>query len=252
MNRAGLLIVLAIAIVVGVAFGLYPKLDLAFSGIFFDPAAGGFFHGTKTSFLREVAMWVVTVVAAPAFIAVAFKLVAPQRPMLIPARAALLMIATLAIAPGFLTNVVLKDHWGRPRPGFIAAFGGVEEFLPWWDARGKCRDNCSFVAGEPAGAFWTLAPASLVPAPWRPLAYAAATIFGVSVGILRIAYGGHFFSDVVFAGVMTYLIIWIAHGIIYRWSGRRLSDQTLERGLVRLVAPVHTLVRRVFGGKRRA
>jgi membrane-associated phospholipid phosphatase len=42
------------------------------------------------------------------------------------------------------------------------------------------------------------------------------------------AAGAHFFSDVVFAGVLMYLVIWTAHGLIYRWSATRLDEKALE------------------------
>jgi lipid A 4'-phosphatase len=157
---------------------------------------------------------------------------------LIPGRAAVLMIATLALAPGVVANVVLKQHWGRPRPIDIVEFGGDQHFVPWWDPRGDCPDNCSFVAGEPSGAFWTLAPAALVPPAWRVVATAAALTFGTVIGLVRIAAGGHFFTDVVFSGVFTFLIIWLAHGLIYRWSATRISDRAVERALERLALPL--------------
>ena len=100
--------------------------------------------------------------------------------------------ATLALGPGLLTNVLLKSHWGRPRPIDIVAFGGDQHFVPWWDPRGECPDNCSFVAGEPSGAFWTLAPAALVPPPWRALATVAALAFGAGLGLVRAGGGGIF------------------------------------------------------------
>src|SRR5438128_10741760 len=120
------------------------------------------------------------------------------------------MIATLALGPGLTTNVLLKDQWGRPRPIDVTVFGGEEHFRAWWDPRGDCPKNCSFVAGEPAGAFWTLAPAAVVAPQWRALGYAVALAFGSAVGVLRMAAGAHFFSDVVFAGVFTFLVIWLA------------------------------------------
>ena len=46
-------------------------------------------------------------------------------------------------------------------------------------ARRAAARNCSFFSGEGATAFWTYAPAALTPPAWRPLAYAAATLFGV-------------------------------------------------------------------------
>src|SRR5215813_14007051 len=115
MNRTGLVIALAVAAAVGLAFGLYPKLDLLLLGPFFDPATGqwiaSFPPGPR---LRNLAHWVVALIAAPAFIALLAKLVLPRRPMLLPSRAAVLMVVTLALGPGLLTNVILKDNSGRP------------------------------------------------------------------------------------------------------------------------------------------
>jgi membrane-associated phospholipid phosphatase len=65
----------------------------------------------------------------------------------------------------------------------------------------------------------------------QPLAYGAAIAFGVAVGALRIGAGAHFFTDVVFAGVLMYLVIWAAHGFLYRWRATRISDEAVERWL---------------------
>ena len=67
----------------------------------------------------------------------------------------------------------------------------------------------------------------------RPLAYGAALAFGAGVGVLRIAAGAHFFSDVVFAGVFMYLLIWLVHGLIYRWPATRIDEAAAERRLTR-------------------
>jgi membrane-associated PAP2 superfamily phosphatase len=236
MNRTGLGIALAVAIAVGGLFALAPQLDLDISGLFFDPQrpAYWFFVGVPQHRARTLIAWIIALIAAPAFLALALKLVWPRRRMLIPSRAAVLMVATLALAPGLLANVVLKDNWGRPRPIDVTQFKGEEHFRPWWDPRGDCPKNCSFVAGEPSGAFWTLAPAALAPPTWRALAYAGALAFGALVGFIRIGGGGHFFTDVVFAGVFTFLIVWLTHGLLYRWRITRISDETVERTLERL------------------
>jgi membrane-associated PAP2 superfamily phosphatase len=239
MNRTGLLVALAVAATVGLVFGLYPQLDLAIAAPFFDPARNGFWirFDPIANGLRDLARIAVTILVAPAALAVLGKLILPRRRMLIGGRAAILMIATLALAPGLVANVALKSHWGRPRPIDVAEFGGDQHVVPWWDPRGDCPDNCSFVAGEPSGAFWTLAPAALVPPAWRALATAGALAFGTLIGAVRIAAGGHFFTDVVFSGVLTFLIIWLGHGLLYRWPATRLSDRTIERALERLAPP---------------
>src|SRR5579871_6007093 len=207
MNRTGLVIALVVAAAVGLLFGLCPRLDLDLAALSYDPSGEGFVQASVQPtglWLRDLSRLIVTAVAAPAFVAIAMKLVRPRRPMIIPGRAALLMIATLALGPGLLANIVLKSHWGRPRPVDVMQFGGDQHFVPWWDPRGDCPGNCSFVAGEPSGAFWTVAAAALAPPPWRAAAYAAAIAFGCTIGLIRMAGGGHFFSDVAFAGVFNF------------------------------------------------
>src|SRR6516225_4461571 len=178
MNRTGLVIALAVAAAVGLVFGIWPDLDLKLAALFFDPERGGFWRAYNPTYLRarDAAVWLTTLVAMP---------------------------ASIALAPGVVANLVLKEHWGRPRPIDVAEFGGDEHFRPWWDPRGDCPKNCSFVAGEPSGAFWTMA-------------------------------GAHFFSDVVFAGVFSFLVIWLVHGWLYRWPRTRISDATVERALERI------------------
>ncbi len=235
MNRTGLVIAFAVAAAVGLVFGMRPDLDLKLAALFFDPERGGFWRAYDPSYLRarDAAVWLTTLVAMPASIALAVRFVRPRRPLLIPGRAIVLMLLTLALAPGVVANLVLKEHWGRPRPIDVAEFGGDEHFRPWWDPRGDCPKNCSFIAGEPSGAFWTMAGAAVVPPQWRALAYGSALAFGTAVGVLRMAAGAHFFTDVVFAGVFSFLVIWLVHGWLYRWPRTRISDEAVERALER-------------------
>lgn len=251
MNRTGLAIAIAIGVAAGLPFGLRPQLDLEVSGLFFDPVAKAFINGQTApgglawpEACREIAMWIVTALAVPGVVALMLKVIMPSVRLVMPARAVAFLVATLVVAPGLLTNVILKEHWGRPRPIDVHEFAGSDQFVAWWDPRGSCPHNCSFVAGEGSGAFWTLAPAALAPPPVRPLAYAAALAFGAAVGTLRIAFGGHFFTDVVFSGVFTFSIIWVVHGLIYRWPKPAISDLALEAAAERLVAPLHGAVAR--------
>ena len=92
------------------------------------------------------------------------------------------------------------------------------------------------------------------PPPWRPLAYGAAIVFGIAMGVLRMAAGAHFFTDVVFAGVLTFLLIWTCHGLIYRWPATRITDAAVERPLERTGRAIReglmALARRLSGRKR--
>jgi lipid A 4'-phosphatase len=254
MNRTGLTIALGIGFAVGVICAVDPQLDLDIAGAFFDPARHLFDVNAQmwVQHTREAARVLITLIVLPAFLAVIGKLIWPQRRMLIEARAALFLIATLALGPGLLTNVILKDHWGRPRPIDVQQFGGDYRFTSWWDPRGDCPNNCSFIAGEPSGAFWTLAPAALAGPELQPLAYAAALAFGAGVGVLRIAAGAHFFSDVVFAGVFMYLLIWLIYGLIYRWPATRVDEAAAERRLTEAGEKLGALARRLSGRNGKA
>jgi lipid-A-disaccharide synthase len=78
----------------------------------------------------------------------------------------------------------------------------------------------------------------------HPLAYAAATLFGITASALRMAFGGHFFTDVAAAGLVSFLVIWLAYAFIYRWPATRMTDAQVEAGLARLASPWSRLMRR--------
>jgi lipid A 4'-phosphatase len=264
MNRTGLVVALLIGVVTGIAFGLFPQLDLKISGFFFDPQTRDFTlrhqvllgQSSWPVHLRDASMWIVAALAVPAGVALAAKCVLPSTRMRVSGRAIAFLLASLALAPGLLVNVVLKEHWDRPRPIAVREFSGPDRFVAWWDPRGECSHNCSFVAGEASGAFWTLAPAALAPAPIRIFAYAAAIAFGSAVGVLRMAFGAHFFTDVVFAGLFTFLIIWLVYGALYRWRRTAVADAAIERAIERIFMPPHAafvrLVARFSGRTPRA
>jgi len=253
VNRTGLIVALAVAALTGLVFGLFPQLDIALSEPFFDPVKKKFALRFLPwlGFLRDAAMWVVMLLIAPAIVALIVKFIWPRRPLIMSGRAIVFLIASLALAPGVLVNVILKEHWGRVRPIDLAQFEGVDRFTAWWDPRGHCPANCSFVAGEGSGAFWTMAPAALAPPAWRPLAYAGAVAFGLAVGGLRIVFGAHFPSDVLFAGVFTFLVIWVVHGLIYRWPRTRTTDDAIDSALERAFLRWHGFVRGLFGKRPR-
>ena len=171
----------------------------------------------------------------------------PERPLPIPGRTVIFLLVTLVLSAGVFTNLTFKSYWGRPRPVLVTEFGGDLPFVAWWDPRGQCGRNCSFFSGEGATAFWTFAPAALTPPAWRPLAYAAATLFGVATSVLRMAFGGHFFTDIAAAGLVTFVVIWLAHGYLYRWPRTKLSDDAIDAALTRFAWPGFRLMQRWRG-----
>ena len=253
MNRTGLIVALIIAAVTGLAFGLYPQLDLAISAPYYAMMSGTNHFGARIypalMLARDAGLWIGTILIAPVVAALVIKLILPRRKLLISGRAIVFLIATMLLAPGLMANVLLKDHWGRPRPIDVTQFGGTDRFVAWWDPRGACPNNCAFVSGDVSGAFWTVAAAVLAPPQWRVLAYGAALTLGTGMAAMRVMAGAHFASDVIFAGVFTFLIIWVVHGLIYRWPRTRLSDDAVERAIERIAMPGYNFLTGLFRRK---
>ncbi len=250
MNRTGLFIALSLALVVGVVFGIYPELDLKLAALFFDPQTRSFplKASAWAAFVRDAAMWITWAMVIPALGALALKMWRPDRPLLISGRAILFLLTTLVLSSVVLSNVVFKSYWGRPRPVVVTQFNTGEfnrlAFVPWWDPRGGCARNCSFFSGEGSAAFWAVAPAALAPPAFRPLAYVAAMAFGTATGVMRMAFGGHFFTDIAAAGIVTFLVVWLSYGLLYRWPKTRISDEAIDAALTRMAWPGYRLRQR--------
>lgn len=219
-------LLLALCAATGLIFGLWPELDLWLSGAI--RGSGGFhFDSGPLKALRAVlyylpatAMGLVTL----GWLAARFGLPLPKA--LHPSGRSVLFLALgLALGPGLLVNVGLKDHWHRPRPVQVSEFGGSAEFRPWYRLDGACQKNCSFVSGEVAASAWLVAPASLVPAPWRVPAVTAALVVTAATAVLRVAFGGHFSSDVIFAALFTLLLVVGLHARLLRAEGQGLRPR---------------------------
>lgn len=239
MHRTGLIIALTLGAVTGLVFGVLPSLDLDVARVFYgikDASGNAFAWRISPALLlaHDIALKAGFVLLIPIAVLLLAKLLFPRLRMFVSARASVFLIVTMLLGPGLLVNVVLKDHWGRPRPIDVTPFGGTEHFVPWWDPRGDCPNNCSFVSGDVSTVAWTFAPAALVPGLWQPLAFAGAFALTAFMAAIRIMAGGHFPSDAILAGVFTYLLIWLAYALIYRWPATRLDDKALEAGLARL------------------
>jgi lipid A 4'-phosphatase len=136
-------------------------------------------------------------------------------------RLALYIVSSLVIGPGLLANSVFKDHWGRARPHQIIEFGGVAHFTPVLELADQCTRNCSFPSGHGALGFWTITLVALVPEKWRNRALAGAIAVGVAIGLMRIAQGGHYLSDVVAAAILVVAVNWTLKYLILTPVGRQ-------------------------------
>ena len=233
MNKTGLIIALSIAVVAGLLFGIFPQLDLTIAHYFYNSELRRFLMGPigTPELVRRTAMWVAWIIAAPAIIAPVLKILWPNKPLIVRGRPMLFLVSTILLTAIVLPNLIFKEHWGRARPVATKEFNGPHAFTAWWDPRGTNPRNGSFFSGEAATAFWTYAPAALAP-PWlRPVAFVGATVFGLTTGLLRMAFGAHYASDVLAAGVAAFLVTWLMHGAIFRWKRTRLTDEQIDHAL---------------------
>jgi lipid A 4'-phosphatase len=107
----------------------------------------------------------------------------------------------LITGPLVIANIGLKDHWGRARPRDVVEFSGAKAFSAPFPPSGQCDYNCSFVSGEASSIFIVLFAAALLFKSRSRNLVAAGIVLGSLAGLVRMAQGGHFLSDVVFAGV---------------------------------------------------
>lgn len=206
--------VVAVLLVPLVAF---PAIDLAVSGWFYEPGRGFPLRFLPLfEFVRKGLPAVLFGILAYMLAMAAAGSVFRQRFLGIGWREAAFVSLSLAVGPGLVVNSLLKEWWGRARPSQIVEFGGEALFSPALLLSDQCAGNCSFASGHGALGFWVVAFAMLAPSPWRPAAMAAALSFGFLIGMVRVAQGGHFLSDVVFAGVITVGITMLLHRLLYR------------------------------------
>jgi lipid A 4'-phosphatase len=205
--RAPLICCLIAAILAGAIFVTFPQLDLAVTHAFFDEHGtfyGTTFFGQTLRAILRLASY--TIFAAFVIAYVSARLYARKR--LVPTGRNLAFLAlTLALGPGLLVNVLIKEHSHRPRPFQTADFGGQWEFRPFGHFDGQCVTDCSFVSGETSTAAWSLAPALLTPPPWRAAVVGASLLFTLVMGVERVAYGGHYLSDVAFGALINWFLM---------------------------------------------
>ncbi|HEU4620971.1 MAG TPA: phosphatase PAP2 family protein [Burkholderiaceae bacterium] len=128
-------------------------------------------------------------------------------------RAVLYVFAVLALGPGLVVNALLKDQFGRARPAQVTELGGERVFSRAFVISDQCHRNCAFVSGHAAYAAlplvgWFIARRRRARIAWLSLGLGLGSV----VGLVRMAMGGHFLSDVVIAIFIT----WFAASICAR------------------------------------
>lgn len=212
--RRELQIVLGAAVLLALLFRFVPALDLSVARAFFGPdgfapaklGVNGIFYrlGDSGGKLLYVSL---------SFAAIGALLGAPGLRAW-RTRLAFLWLA-LALGPGLLVHLVLKDEVERPRPYQVVEFGGPQAFVPAFTVPAPTARGASFVSGHASIAFYLMTLAWLFPRRRRDWLLAS-TAFGLAMGATRMSAGTHFLSDVVFAGVAVYFMTALAAWVIVR------------------------------------
>lgn len=201
-------------VMVGISlfFYVFPGVDLSISRWFYDATGGfGLADSPPLRALRSSSTWIMAGVLLLALFQVTRHALAGHMTGQ-GARRSLWLLACLVVGPGLLVNGLLKDHWGRPRPVATDLFGGDAPFQKVWVISDWCDRNCSFVSGEASSAAWLVAAALIAPRRFRPAATAMAAIYAFALSINRIAFGGHYLSDI--------LLAWLLCALVFRALSR--------------------------------
>jgi len=184
----------------------FTNLDIYFESFFYNERKGWFLKDHKLmKFLYKYGR-------APGAIVFLISLLILILGLFIPLFAryrkiSLYLFLYMFIGSGIIINSILKIYWGRPRPKQIKKFGGKYDYVNVF-MFGKAGRNSSFPCGHASIAFYMIFPYFLLKStnPTQALIFLLIGIsFGLLVGIGRMVQGGHFASDVVWAGGIMYL-----------------------------------------------
>lgn len=138
------------------------------------------------------------------------------------------LLAVLICGPGLVANLGFKEHFGRARPREVIEFGGKKAFTPPLIPSRECSRNCSFISGEASAMYAPFFALAFLLPRYRSRLLAVGIAAGTLAGAVRIIQGGHFLSDVLFAGVFMALTVSVLHiAVIGLWLNPRRTWSAL-------------------------
>lgn len=204
---------------IGGIFLLFPELDLKISSLFYE-------NGFDKHYLPYQIVYdgvrIITLLSSISLLILIILTFFGKVYAGLNRKNLIFLLLSFILAPGLVVNTVLKDHWGRARPAQIKEFGGKAEHRPPLIISHECKKNCSFVCGHASMGFAFLALAFLYRRRQKEI-FCASVISGALIGLVRIAQGGHFFSDVIFSFFFTYITIRLLYYFMYRHSPESIA-----------------------------
>ncbi len=138
-------------------------------------------------------------------------------------RQALYILLVIVIGPGLVVNLIVKDHWGRPRPLHTVEFGGDYPYVPPLKI-GNSPDK-SFVCGHCSVgyAFFAL---YFLSQNFKTLYLILTLGLAWTTGFTRMTSGSHYLSDILWSG---YLVFLVAFALYYGWYRRYAPAESLQQ-----------------------
>ena len=151
---------LALIITIGcsILFITVPEIDLLFASLFFEGdnnflLRNSLIHSFMDTWVRPSIKYLVIILAA----LTALSILSNGQYIGWSIRNIIFIALTFSLGPGLIVNGLLKEFIGRARPKNIIEFGGDKIFSPAYFPSNQCAHNCSFVSGDVAFAFATIA-----------------------------------------------------------------------------------------------
>lgn len=181
-----------------------PIIDQRVSLLPFDTVVNKF-YGESCAWCRLIYLLVPfltgIMIAIPVILLVFYKKISNHYK-----RATIIVLLALALGPGLIVNTILKNHWGRARP--YQVLRDNQTFSPVWQRHANAPENNSFCSGHASIGFFLGIP--FLALRRKKLAVIVSIAGGSVIGIVRILQGGHYVTDVVFAGILVWLSAFLA------------------------------------------
>ena len=233
-DRKFTLLVIIVAVVASIAFGFLfwtnPWIDLVLERALYEPKNGFVFNSiSEISVLRKFVMSAYGIWYGIVGLFIGGFII--KKISVLPSGKGwnfhqwLYLGLTSLIGPLLVSNIILKNNWGRARPMQVEEFGGKMDYSLPLQLSDQCQTNCSFVAGEPSSMFMIFISLAFIVSSRRYWFAGLALVLGSLSGLMRMGQGGHFFSDVVFAGLFMALVAAIIYWIMFI----RTNSKTVRR-----------------------
>ncbi|MEP1442895.1 MAG: phosphatase PAP2 family protein [Hyphomicrobiales bacterium] len=205
---------IGVTLIATLIFRRAPIIDIESARLFYD---NGFYiaHDPFWRGVRRASIYLTIILIVLMLVFWLARLFKPEGTRRVPFAKLGFPTLSLLIGPYVITNLIFKGQWGRPRPKHLESFGGDATHVLPWDLSDQCATNCSFISGETSTAIWLMVFIPLLPLAWHRRALWAIAIYTILISILRIAFGGHFLSDMVFSVLINTMVIWWVWGLFF-------------------------------------